>query len=114
MIVFFFTNQATTHLLLKHLETSLRPPNFFGRYMEVLPYIRDAFGNALTEFGSHVQSGSLRSELLAMVATLCDPDPTRRGLAMRGATAANQFSLERYISRFDALAVRAEIGLFQN
>jgi hypothetical protein len=112
MIVFFCTHLGITHLWLKHLDPSLRPPgNYFGEYREVLPYIRNAFDSALDEFRDHVRPSSIADELCAMVRQLCDPDPGYRGHPTDRMT--NQFSVERYISRFDALARRAELGLIR-
>jgi hypothetical protein len=113
MVVFFSTSLGITHLWLKHLDESLRPPqNYLGRYQEVLPYVRQAFDAAISEFRKHIKPPSIADELCGIVSQLCDPDPRYRGHPLDRAT--NQFSVERYMSRFDALARHAEVSLRKN
>ena len=67
----------------------------------------------MDEFSLHVRDDNLRSELREIVAQLCDPDPRLRGDSTSRMRGASPFSMERYISRFDQLARRAEIGMIQ-
>jgi eukaryotic-like serine/threonine-protein kinase len=108
LIVFFFTRVNMTALLFKQLTRGNRAPQWTGDYDSYLPYLQAAFADALQEFGEHVH-GSFRGSLMEMVKQLCDPDPDRRGHPLnRG---SSRFSLERYISKLNLLAFRAETQL---
>ena len=79
-------------------------------YSDVLPYVRNAFANAIRSFASHVPEG-VREELSALVTELCDPDPTRRGTF--AARNSGKIFMETYAARLNLLAYRAEAGLLK-
>jgi serine/threonine protein kinase len=112
MIVYFFTNQGITHLWMKNLEPTLRPSSYQGPYSAIVAHVRDAFGTALDEFRTHIHQIDIRDELSTFVRQLCDPDPYHRGHPAERGRGGNPFSLERYISRFNHLATRIELGLY--
>ncbi len=108
MIVFFFTRTSMTGLLFSQLDPRHFPRSWGGTYADVLDYVRDAFGRALTDFSSHVPE-SVRVALVQMVKELCDPDPKLRGTF--SARNSGKIFMERYVSRLNLLAYRAEKGL---
>ncbi|RJP31595.1 MAG: protein kinase [Phycisphaerales bacterium] len=107
MVVFFFLRVSMTALLVSELHQDHRPPrqdddaspHWGGSFEEVLPYLRDAFSRALQRFATEVPT-ALRSELRPAVEQLCDPDPRLR-----------RPDLERRVSLFNRIAMRAEMGL---
>jgi eukaryotic-like serine/threonine-protein kinase len=112
MEVFFFTGLTMTGLILSHLSPSHHWRNWSGSYSDVLPYVRDAFGRATDVLGDHVANARLREELKVMLRQLCDPDPQLRGHPLNRRGVSSPLSVERYVSSFDLLARRAEIGMF--
>jgi serine/threonine protein kinase len=114
MIVFFFTNVGMTTLLLDELEEPYRPETWEGTYEEVLPYVHDAMGRVIGRFEALVRvdlTDELGRDLSRIVRELCDPLPVRRGHpSLR--RLKNPCDLERYITRFDILARKAEMELF--
>jgi serine/threonine protein kinase len=110
MAVFFFGQGNITAMVLDNLHPSHRPGAWRDTYPQVLPYVRDAFERALVTFGADVDrhGAHLRGTLVQMVRELCDPDPGLRGDPSQRKPGANQFSLERYITRFDLLARQEE------
>lgn len=110
MVVFFFGRCSMTALILEKLDTCFRPDTWQGSYAEVLAYVREAFERAIALFGEDIdrQAPQLKEPLVAVVRELCDPDPGLRGDPKERRPGANQFSLERYVSRFDLLARREE------
>jgi serine/threonine protein kinase len=113
LIAFFFSAVSMTALLLYKLDHSLRPTNWNGSYPEILPYLSQAFTNALTDLAEEMHP-EFRDELVSIVAQLCEPDPKRRGhpkehSILRG----NRYSVRRYVTRLDLLARRAEVRLRQ-
>jgi serine/threonine protein kinase len=111
LTVFFFTRVNMTVSILNRLHVGHLPGNWTGTFDEVLPYLRDAFGHALDDFGRAVEriNQNLRDPLTEIVGQLCDPDPRHRGHP-KIQKASNPFFLERYVERFNLLASRANIG----
>src|ERR1700686_1041465 len=108
MIVFVFARTSMTALLLSHLNPTHYPGVWSGTYTDVLPYVRNAFGDAIHSFATHVPE-SVRKDLVQIVTELCDPDPKLRGTF--AARNSGKIFMERYVSRFNLLAYRAESGL---
>ena len=110
MIVFFFTQTSMTGLLFSHLDQHHRPKSWSGTYEDVLPYVRDAFGNAIRSFASHVPE-CVREDLAQIVVELCDPEPKRRGnFAARN---SGKVFMEKYVARLNLYAYRVENGLLK-
>jgi eukaryotic-like serine/threonine-protein kinase len=112
MAVFFFTGVSMTSLLLAEMHPSQHWKKWQGTFHEILPYLRDAFGRAMEQVGHQVPVGP-REELMVIIRQLCEPDPNLRGHPLNRSGMANPYSLERYISVFDALARKAEFKLFR-
>jgi serine/threonine protein kinase len=112
MIVYFFTGLPLTQLLVSQLSEQHRPGTWGDPYEQVLPFVRDAFNRVIEEFRSNVDE-AIRDELNTIVRQLGDPDPALRGHPANRAGKANQYSLERYISRLDFLTKKAESGGFR-
>jgi serine/threonine protein kinase len=115
MIVFLFGRSNITAMTLEDLAPTLRPRTWQGTYSDVLPYVREAFEHALSIFAQDVERSAptLVTELVGMVRNLCDPDPELRGDPRERRPGPNQYLLQRYISRFDLLAQRAEMGILR-
>jgi serine/threonine protein kinase len=113
MIASLFTTVAMTPLIMMKLDERFRWMNWHGSYEEVLPYIRAAFVDAIAYVADEFPL-ELRSELTEALEQLCDPDPSLRGHPLnRRMRFGNPYSLERYISKFNTLASRAEIRLLR-
>lgn len=107
MVVYFLTGSGMTHVLIGELAGSQRPSIWNGTYLDLLPAIRDAFARVLVDLRNSIPRGA--EDLVTVVKELCDPDPTLRGHPKN--SPGNQFSLERYVTRFDLLARKAELGV---
>lgn len=83
-----------------------------GTYREILPFIRHAFAEIISDL--HSDNIFCVTELSAAIAQLCDPDPMLRGHPRNRGYNQNQYSLERYISLFNRLARKAELSLKRN
>lgn len=108
MLTFCFTGVGMTALLITEMRKQARdwrPP-----YADALPYLREAFENTLETIAPSFPEG-FRSDLLQVVRQLCDPDPNRRGDARARLGSLSQFGLDRFVSLFDRLARRAEMGI---
>jgi hypothetical protein len=110
MVVFFFTGAGVTALTRSHLHDAHAWGKWSGTYQEVLPYVRDAFGRALEQFKQAVDE-DVRAELTNAVVELCEPDPALRGHPLNRLGKGNPYSLERYVTKFDLLARRAQLRL---
>lgn len=110
MVVFFFGRGSMTGLLFAEMEESYHWRTWSGTFEEVLPYVRDAFGRAVECFKQDVPD-EIREEICVIVRQLCEPYPRLRGHPQNRRGGGNQYSLERYVSKFNLLASKAEYGL---
>lgn len=110
LTVFFFSGASLTALLHNTVHESLRFNAWGGTYREVLPYIRSAFDDCMGKLDAHLRgvSVSLADKLMPAVRQLCEPDPRLRGDPKNRSNVVSQYSLVRYVSLFNELAVRAE------
>lgn len=109
MAVFFFLGVGATPLLRKELAETFCWGKWGGTFDDVMPYLNDAFQRVLNTYRQSLPN-ALRQDLSEVVSQLCVPDPRRRGHP-RNMRTINQYSLERYISKFNLLARHAELGL---
>lgn len=110
MVVFFFGRGSMTSLLLSEMGEAYHWRTWSGTFYDVLPYLRDAFGRAVRCFARDVPA-DVREEIRIIVCQLCEPDPRLRGHPQNLWGGGNQYSLERYVSKFNLLASKAEYGL---
>ena len=110
MVTFLFGSVTMNGLLFAALDPGFHPGSWRGNYADVLPHLRNAFGLALQTFAQSITDG-VRERLVSVVSTLCDPDPMLRGHPSDRGSGANRYSLLRYVTEFDHLRLRAEIGL---
>ncbi len=108
---FLFTGVGATALLGGHL----RPEHHWdvwlgGHYGDILPHLIEATEAVLDETANTIEP-LVRSELTTLLRYLLDPDPERRGYPQNLAGAGARLGLERFVSRFNVLAQRAEWAL---
>jgi hypothetical protein len=98
-----------TALIINKLPPDLHWRHYTGDYAEILPYIRDAYDQVLNEFAARCPS-EIHDELDSIVRELCDPEPERRCLVRRRGISTNRYILDRYVSKFNLLASKAELN----
>jgi serine/threonine protein kinase len=110
---FFFSDVAATPAIEAKLQRTVGINLSSMTFEAELPYIRNAFIEALNDLEKSVtvMAGGLTRKIMQIVEELCDPDPRKRGDTKRIGTVVSQYSLERYISRLNILARHAELGL---
>ena len=110
------TGKQLTVWIVEELSEDLKPPRwngtYLGHYDEVISHVEHAFAIVLGEIRDQIDvREEFIDELMDSIRELCRPDPEKRGHprthAIQGDT-GNCFDLERYISRFDRLALEAE------
>jgi serine/threonine protein kinase len=109
LAAFLFSGVNVTTTLLKNMHPDHHPNNWSGTYEDVLPYLRTAFGQALTELEPLID-GIVRPDVIALIERLCEPDLSRRGHP-KGIGKHNQYSLERYVSQLDLIEKRLQVKL---
>ena len=112
IILFYFTYMSMTSAIFNEMDVQLYPKNWGGTFKEVLLYLRHAFNIVMEKFEQSLHM-NLKAELPAIVRQLCDPDPDMRGNPQCIPRKTNPFSLEYYISRIDAMARKAELGIWR-
>lgn len=84
--------------------------NFADDYDQVLPFLREAMEAALDEIREEADP-EIADEIVRLISYLCDPDPALRGHPRNLEGAGGHCGLERFVSRFDVLATRAEMAV---
>jgi len=109
LLHFFYTGVALTPALGNQLDPNHKWDKWNGTFAEILPFLYAAFTNVREEFLKNCHSEDCE-ELDRLLSYLCDPDPYKRGHP--GNKAINvPYGLDRFVSRFDFLATRAEMRL---
>lgn len=111
LLVFLFSRVNVTHAMVAQLDPAVRPNVWAGTYSGVLPHVRDAFNRVMGMFEAEVArvAPKLAPEIVEVARRLSDPDPSVRG-DPRSRAMGVPHSLERFISRLDALAYKARLG----
>ncbi len=110
IILFAFTRLTISSALFSFLAPEHMPFTWGGTYEEVTPYLQSAFNDALTSVESDIPE-EIRSEIILMLRQLGEPDLSMRGHPLNRFQKINNFSLERYITKLDVLAYKAERNL---
>lgn len=110
MIIFFFTGTGMTPQVLSRLNEDHKPYNWNSEYSGVLPHLRIAFNEVINQIIPEIPE-ILQQDIDIIIRQLCDPDPDLRGDPKNRRIGANPFSMERFVTKFDVLAKKAEINL---
>lgn len=112
-LVFFLVTESTLwNSVYSYLDEAFWPGRWSGKYADVLPHYRNAFDFSVNDFNSFLPV-EIKQDLVTILRELCEPDPEYRGHPKNRQGHQNQYSLERYVSIFDLLAVRCEVRLRQ-
>lgn len=109
MVSFVFVGFGTTALLLGQLANSHRPGQWTQDFRAVLPALSRSFSQVLARAEPQIDS-RVRAPILEVISQLGNPDPARRGHPRDFANRNGQPTLQRYVSLFNQLALRAELG----
>jgi eukaryotic-like serine/threonine-protein kinase len=101
---------SLTLLSMHCVPERFRYPVFTGDYNQVLPYLIEAHDHMITPIIEEVVPSQLSAEVIQIIKCLCHPDPTKRGHKKNLASQNNNpYGLERVISHFNSLAIKAKI-----
>lgn len=112
LVFFYFLHVNVTQIINTYLRNNGKYLNLTHNDFEAdLPFYQEGFLYAIESLGCEVSKHStvLSADLLPLVKMLCEPDPKLRG---HPATRSyDPSSLDRFVSRFDYLAQKAEYGM---
>ena len=104
LVVFYFTGINMTALMNKNIHRDFWWDKFEGSFSEVKPYLLKAFSKSLQEFEDSINFDHLKYELRNIVQYLCYPIPEERGHPKDISAIGSNYSLERFVSKFDRLS----------
>ena len=113
LMYFLFVRASVTTSLLSALAPAHRPVPYGGTYQQVLPELRHAFDTVVQALEAALPP-ECPSDAPVIFRELADPDILERGVPQARRQTCDRLSLERYVSRFDNLARRAEIAVGQS
>lgn len=109
LATFYFTGQNMTSLLIQNLDNRI---NIYSiNFDEAVAYWDNAFDASLEVVRSHLNGHNETSEIVSQISMLCKPDPRRRGHPTNINQRGSNFVLERFVSKFNQLAIKAEYHL---
>ena len=116
-VVSIFTGENMTTWIVKELDDKLKPRYwggfYTGDYASVLPYVANAFEEAMIKIERHIGSDpKILDEIGLLVRELCAPVPSERGdptTRRQAASDGNTFDLARYLARIDRHIVAASV-----
>jgi serine/threonine protein kinase len=111
LITFVFAQITMTAAILDRMHPHHRPGMWPSDFKSVLPYVRQAFGEAMVEIRA-VLPDRLRDEMGEVIEYLCDPDPAKRGETAY--TGKQQYNFERVVSMMNRLAAKEELAISKN
>jgi serine/threonine protein kinase len=108
LMSFMFIRTHANAALWQALSNQHWPQHWCGDFDSVLPFLTHAFTTAAGTFEAQLHP-ALAADLMPIYRQLCEPDPRKRG---HPGQALNKLALERFVTKFDVMAVRATIGKY--
>ena len=113
LLFFHFCSTSATQGLFAALKLLNAPLS--GDFQQDLPLLRQGFETALAQLSDQANSicPGLADAIIGIAREMCDPDPEQRGdpIARTPGRIGSHYSVERYVSKFNLLAKKAEFGL---
>ncbi|MBU2118743.1 MAG: serine/threonine-protein kinase [Alphaproteobacteria bacterium] len=107
LVAFLFSGVNVTAHLLSHLDRQHHPSQWKDTYDQALPYLNRAFSQVIDDIAPRVDE-KVRAEIVQIISELCAPDLLKRGHP-KGIARKQQYSLERYVAKFEMLLKRAQV-----
>ena len=107
---FIFGAVTMNALLSKRLAPEHHWDSFGDRYLDVLPYVTEAYADALAQLEWDLP-GEIAAPISRIIGYLCHPDPSQRGHPKNRRGSLSAFSLERVVTEIDLLAKRTAMNL---
>lgn len=104
-----FVGTSLSYLVMHGIAENLRCTPEPRDYNEVLPDLVASHFQVVPEFLRVMAPVCIAEDLIEMVLAMCHPDPAQRGHPKNLLSPKAQFSIERFVSKLDALAKRARI-----
>ena len=112
LFFFFFSGLSATQALRK--KAKQMNVHFNNIFEEDLPEIERVFSEVLVDMKKTIlpiMPENEVNEVTLLIKYLCSPDPRKRGYPGRSGAINGNFYLERFISKLDILAKKAEFGI---
>lgn len=114
LIFFFFSDSSARGALMDSIRQNLDILKGISSSFDAdLPYLKNAFSFSIDLLRKDIArfSSELVEDILQLAIELCEPDPRERGNKSFPPSDAQRYDLERYISRINILAKKAEMGI---
>lgn len=103
LLSYMVTGSNFLSLMVAHLPEALKPLSYGGTFIELKPYLMDAYYQSLEMISKDIPE-SIRTELVEVLSELSHPIPEERGNRPQLWGGVPRYSLIRYISKIDRLA----------
>lgn len=106
LATFYFTGQNMTSLLIQNLDKRINILSI--SFDEALAYWDNALDASLSIVTNQLNGHIDAAAIIEQISMLCKPDPRKRGHPTNMRQRGSNFNLERFVSKFNYLAARAE------
>lgn len=110
LMVFLLAGASMNAVVRGYIPEDKQFISWRGTYREVLPFVIDAYAQALDDIQASLDPDWADS-LMPIIRQLCEPDPHRRGDPRARGRSQDQYDVRKYVSRFGMLKRRAEYDL---
>lgn len=107
LAAFLFTGTNMTGSLLARLDPQHHWTRWMSDYASALPYLHESFARTLEELSTRLPS-EVRSDIMALVRELCNPDLSHRG-DPKAVGKLDHYSIERYVARLTHMVKVLEV-----
>lgn len=104
-----FVGHSLSYLVMHGISENLRYTEGPRDYREALPDLVASHYQVVPDFLRVMAPECIAEDLIDMVLAMCHPDPALRGHPKNLLSPKAQFSVERFVSKLDALAKKARI-----
>ena len=110
LICYAFGGVTMNGMLSQRLSPDHHWDTFGDGYTQALPYLQEAFGDTLSSLKESLPE-SIQSEILPLIAGLCEPEVSRRGHVRARQGGGQRLGLERVITDLNLAAYRTRIRI---
>jgi eukaryotic-like serine/threonine-protein kinase len=108
LAAFMFSGVSLTPAMMTRLDPQFHHTSWTGTYEQVLPHVKRAFAETVAALAPEIDA-LVRKEVVVIVQELCNPEVAVRGHP-KGVGRGDQYSLERYKSRFDLMLKQTSVA----
>lgn len=113
LFFFYFSGMSARQATITNVLSKFGNNFCFTDFKNDLPVLEYGFAESLDKIKTELDKYCplLSNDIVCLIKSLCQPDPVKRGYPYKRSSKKYDFSMERYVSKLDLLARKAELGI---